>query len=363
MATQTATWNYRDEFPSFARTYFRRFADCVVSSIGLGTYLGDSTDAVDEEYHDGIVRAVDHGINTIDTAINYRHQRSERSIGRAIRDAETDRESVFVATKGGFVPFDTRKPDDPGAYVKTEYVDPGIIKPDGLVRGIHSIAPSFIDDQLDRSLVNLDLDVIDLYYVHNPETQLEAQSKKDVYDQLEATFTRLEERTIAGDIRHYGLATWECFRVPPDHDSYLSLPTIIDRARAASDAAGTDATHFRAIQLPFNVHMADAFTVKAHESSEGMKSALQFAHDAGVNVFTSASIGQGQLAHDEAIPEPVAAKLNGDTPAQRAINFARSAPGVTASLVGASTPAHVNENIAAGTFEPMGAQAFDATFE
>jgi aryl-alcohol dehydrogenase-like predicted oxidoreductase len=363
MATRSATWAYRDEFPSFARTYFRRFADCVVSSIGLGTYLGDTTDVVDEEYHDAIVRAVDHGINVIDTAINYRYQRSERMVGRAISDADTDRESVLVATKGGFAPFDTRRPDDPGSYIEKEYIDPGVIKPESLVRGVHSIAPAFIDDQLDRSLVNLSLDVIDLYYVHNPETQLEEHSREEVYDQLEATFTRLEERAAAGDIRHYGLATWECFRVPPDHDSYLSLPTIIDRARAASDRAGTDATHFRAIQLPFNVHMADAFTIAAHESAEGTKSALQFAHDAGLNVFTSASIGQGELAREEAVPEAVGAKLDGDTPAQRAVNFARSAPGVTASLVGTSTPGHVDENVAAGTFEPMGAQAFDATFE
>lgn len=361
MATKSATWAYRDAFPSFARTYFRRFSDCIVSSIGLGTYLGDPTDAVDTRYHDAIVRAIDHGVNVIDTAINYRHQRSERVVGRAIRDADSDRESVFVATKGGFIPFEKQRPDDPGGYIESEYIDPGIIEPDDLARGIHSIGPGFIDDQLDRSLANLAFDVIDLYYVHNPETQLQTTARADVYDQLEATFTRLEERARAGDIRHYGIATWECFRVPPDHDSYLSLPEIVDRARSASDRAGTNATHFRAIQLPFNVHMADAFTVEAHESSEGTKSALEFAHDAGLNVATSASIEQGELAHG--IPETIAAKLNGDTDAQRAINFARSAPGVTTSLVGTSTTEHVDENVAAGTFEPMGAQAFDATFE
>lgn len=363
MATKSETWAYRDGFPSFARTYFRLVSDRIVSSIGLGTYLGDPTDAVDTQYHDAIVRAVDHGVNVIDTAINYRHQRSERVLREAIRDADTDRESVFVATKGGFIPFDTKRPADPGAYIKTEYIDPGIIEPNGLARRTHSIDPGFIDDQLDRSLSNLGLETIDLYYVHNPETQLRTRSREDVYDRLEATFTRLEERTMAGDIHHYGVATWECFRVPPDHDSYLSLSEITERARAASEAAGTQATHFRAIQLPFNVHMADAFTVEAHESSDGTKSALEFAHDAGLNVVTSASIGQGELAKSKEIPEAVAAKLNGDTPAQKAINFARSAPGVTTSLVGTSTTEHVDENVAAGTFEPMGAQAFDATFE
>jgi aryl-alcohol dehydrogenase-like predicted oxidoreductase len=63
------------------------------------------------------------------------------------------------------------------------------------------------------------------------------------------------------------------------------------------------------------------------------------------------------------LPSAVAAELAGDTTAQRAINFARSAPGVTTALVGMSSPAHVAENVAAGTFDPLGASAFDAIFE
>ena len=48
MATRDATWAYRDRFhESFGRTYFRRFSDGLVSSIGLGTYLGDATDAAE----------------------------------------------------------------------------------------------------------------------------------------------------------------------------------------------------------------------------------------------------------------------------------------------------------------------------
>ncbi|MFC5970631.1 aldo/keto reductase [Halomarina salina] len=363
MVTKEATWAYRNEFPEFARTYFRRFGEGVVSSVGLGTYLGDPTDAVDERYEETVRRAVEHGINVVDTAINYRHQRSERAVGRALEAARTDREAVMVATKGGFVPFDGERPDDPGAYIREEYVDSGIAESSAFARNVHCIAPDYIDDQLDRSLENLALDCVDLYYVHNPETQLETNSREDVYDQLEATFTRLEERAAAGDIRHYGVATWQALRVAPDHDQHLSLSELVDRARSASDAAGTEATHFRAVQLPFNVHMADAFTVAAHDSVEGPQSALRFAHESGLSAFTSASIGQGELAQEGAIPDAVDERLAGDTPAQRAINFARSAPGVTCSLVGASSVDHLDENLAAGTFEPMGANAFDETFE
>jgi aryl-alcohol dehydrogenase-like predicted oxidoreductase len=106
--------------------------------------------------------------------------------------------------------------------------------------------------------------------------------------------------------------------------------------------------------------MADAFTVAAHETPEGPKSALHFAQDAGLSVFTSASIGQGELARG--VPEHVAARVEGDTDAQRAINFARSAPGVTSALVGASSREHAIENVEAGRFDPLGAEAFDAVF-
>jgi len=361
MATREATWAYRDDHDEFARTFYRRFGDGVVSSIGVGTYLGDPTDERDEQYHDAIVTALESGINVVDTAINYRHQRSERVVGDAVADADVDREAVAVATKGGFVPFDGERPADPGALVRSEYLDTGIVDRDDLVAGQHCIAPDYIDDQLDRSLSNLGLDTIDLYYVHNPETQLKSKSREDVYDQLEATFEQLEERAAAGDIKHYGVATWEAFRVAADHDSYLSLPEVVDRARSAAETVGNAATHLRAIQLPFNVSMADAFTVAAHDGAEGPQSALWFAHEAGLDVFTSASIMQGQLAGE--VPEDVAAKLSGETSAQRAINFARSAPGVTCSLVGTGSVEHARENVNAGRYEPLGADAFDAVFE
>jgi aryl-alcohol dehydrogenase-like predicted oxidoreductase len=362
MATSEGTWAYRDAFgDEFARTYFRRFGEGVVSSIGAGTYLGDPTDAADDAYHEALVDALESGINVLDTAINYRHQRSERVVGRAIEDADVDREAVVVATKGGFVPFDGERPADPGRWVHEHYVEPGLVAAAELVAGQHCIAPEYIDDQLDRSLSNLGLDTVDCYYVHNPETQLTDRPREAVYDRLEATFTRLEERAAAGDLAQYGVATWDAFRVPADHEKYLSLPEIVSRARAAAEAAGTAATHFRAVQLPFNVAMADAFTVASQAGPEGPQSVLWFAQEAGLDVFASASLAQGRLA--EGLPPAVAEQVRGETSAQRAINFARSAPGVTCALVGMGSPAHVAENVAAGTYPPLGADAFDAVFE
>ncbi|WP_158057587.1 aldo/keto reductase [Halorussus halophilus] len=362
MATADGTYEYKLQHgDEFGRTYFRRFNDLAVSSIGAGTYLGDPTDAVDSRYHDALTTAFESGINVVDTASNYRCQRSERVVGRAVEDADVSRDAIFVSTKGGFLPFDGSRPENPGEYVREEFVETGLVSREDLVRGSHCIAPDFVDAQLDQSLANLGVEEIDCYYVHNPETQLEDNSPEDVYDQLEATFTRLEERAAAGDISTYGVATWNAFRVPEGDDQYLSLPEVVSRARKAAKVAENTATHFRAVQLPFNVFMADAFTVEAQSGPEGDQSALWFAHEAGLNVFTSASIAQGDLASQ--IPAEVAETLEGDSTVQRAINFARSAPGVTSSLVGMSRSEHVEENVEAGRFDPMGADAFDAVFE
>jgi len=363
MATADGTWSYRERFGEcFGRTYFRRFPPGVCSSIGIGTYLGEPTDAVDDSYRAAIKSALDYGINHVDTAVNYRCQRSERVVGEAIASADIDREQLVVSTKGGFVPFDGDRPADPGRYVREQFVGSGIINPDSLVRGSHSLDPTFIEYSLERSLSNLAVDCIDCYYLHNPETQLLAVEHDELYDQLEAAFELLERRRSTGDIGVYGLATWQAFRVEESHQQYLSLPEILDRAQAAVETVGAAKNHgLRVIQLPFNVEMADAFTVKAQPTDEGPVSVLEYAHNSELSVVTSASVGQGDLA--AAIPPEVEAELSGDTAAQRAINFARSAPGVTCSLVGMRSTDHTAENIAAGTFDPLGASAFDMIFK
>ncbi|MDH5021674.1 aldo/keto reductase [Halobacterium rubrum] len=362
MATADGTFDYKERFgEETARTYFRRVGDRAVSSVGLGTYLGDPTDAVDDALYETVQAALESGVNVLDTAVNYRHQRSERVVGRAVRDSDVDRDAAFVATKGGFVPFDGERPENPAQYVQREFVDRGLVDADDLAAGSHSIAPGFVDAMVDRSLENLGLDTIDLYYVHNPETQLDERPAGEVYDQLEATFERLEERVAAGDIVHYGVATWDAFRVARDHERFLDLGEVISRARSAAKTVGNTATHLRAIQVPFNVYMADAFTVESQEGPDGPQSVLWYAHEAGLSVFTSASLAQGEVL--SGVPEDVDAKLSGDTPAQRSLNFARSAPGVTSSLAGTTSPEHARENARAGEFEPLGADAFDAVFE
>ena len=175
-ADEAGTERYRARIASrFADDYFRPLGGSLAaSSIGMGTYLGECDDADDARYARSIRHALRSGINVIDSAINYRCQRSERAVGTAIREAiaagEIERDEVFICTKGGYLPLDETPPAsraDYKAYVQREFLDPGIIPPGELVADGHCIAPEYLEHQIDRSRENLGVRTIDLYYLHN----------------------------------------------------------------------------------------------------------------------------------------------------------------------------------------------------
>ena len=149
--------------------------------------------------------------------------------------------------------------------------------------------------------------------------------------------------------------------MPPDHERHLALPAIGSRARAAATAADDETTGFRAVRLPFNAVMADAFTVAAHEGVEGVRSALGVARAAGIDLFAGAPLAQGALL--DGLPGDGGEQIDGGTPAQRAIDFARSAPAVTAALVDTASRERLQENLATGAYDPLGARAFDRVFD
>ena len=96
-ATPEGTAHYRERFAGRAAAgHFRLREGLYLSSIGIGTYLGNPDEATDVRYKDAVVRAVQLGVNVIDSASNYRFQRSERSIGQAL--AELTRNTVSRAT-------------------------------------------------------------------------------------------------------------------------------------------------------------------------------------------------------------------------------------------------------------------------
>ncbi|PYS74065.1 MAG: hypothetical protein DMF69_03005 [Acidobacteria bacterium] len=113
-ATPEGTSRYAIRFKNAAPHHFRREQTLILSSIGIGTYLGNANAATDDSYTDAIVRAVQLGTNVIDSAANYRFQRSERSIGKALAKLKDEhgfsREELVICTTGGYLPLDAAPP-------------------------------------------------------------------------------------------------------------------------------------------------------------------------------------------------------------------------------------------------------------
>jgi len=106
-ATKKGTHAYAARFEELPGGHFREALGLTVSSVGLGTYLGRDDDAGDRAYGEAIVTAVSSGVNVLDTAINYRLERSERTIARALSrlvEGGWKREGILLASKCGYIP-------------------------------------------------------------------------------------------------------------------------------------------------------------------------------------------------------------------------------------------------------------------
>jgi methylglyoxal reductase len=145
---------------------------------GGGAVWGADPD--DQESIRAIQASLDAGVNLIDTAPAYGWGRSEHVVGRAIKGR---RDSVIVATKCGLI-WD----DDRGA--------PFVELNGKLIR--RSLRPDTIVEEIERSLIHLDTDYIDLYQTHWPSIEPDKTP-------IEETMAALLALRDAGKIRAIGV--------------------------------------------------------------------------------------------------------------------------------------------------------------
>jgi aryl-alcohol dehydrogenase-like predicted oxidoreductase len=348
-STPEGAARYAARFPgAFQNRFYRAAQGRLVSSLGLGTYLGEMSEAADAAYESAIEAAVRGGINFLDAAINYRNQQSERNIGaaltRLIESGAAARDEVVICTKAGFL--------TPGAIPRD------LVRAEDVAGNIHCMAPDFLADQIDRSRLNLGLSTIDVFYLHNPETQLGSVSQDEFDNRVRRAFERLEQLAADGTILFYGTATWNGYRLKPGASGRLSLKRMVELAKSVAG----DEHRFRFVQLPLNLAMAEAFSHPHDEDQGAPQSVLEVAARAGITVVASASLLQAKLASD--LPPALRAKWPEPADdAQFALQFTRSTPGVSVALAGMGQAEHVAENLRLATFPPADVEQYLSLFQ
>lgn len=353
--------NYAVSEKSIPQSHFRIFDNLNLSSLGMGTYLGDATDYEDEAIENATYESIKSGaINVIDTAINYRAMKSEKSIGRAlsrlIMDRVISRDQVFISTKNGYITNDGDfQSIGMMEYMQKMYITPGLINQNDISSGYNVLNPTYIERCIDRSLYNMKLSTIDLVYVHNPfESWYQDVTRKEFMEMLRKVFQVYEQYRSRNKIRYYGMATWTCFRVPNDSNEYLSLEEVVKLAESVNE--GDSNNHgFRFIQLPYNLVYSEPLLLKNQNvGNEKNLSILEAASKLKIGVFTSIPLFQGRLlrtnipSYSENLTDPVA----------KLVQVIRSTPTVIAPLIGQKKPEHVEQNLKIANVPPMPIEEF-----
>jgi aryl-alcohol dehydrogenase-like predicted oxidoreductase len=336
----------------FPNSHFRSFDNLNLSSLGMGTYLGQITPEEDRDLENAIYESVKSGaMNVIDTAINYRSMKSEKNIGKAmkrlIEDGVISRDQVFISTKNGYITNDGDFPTvDVLEYMQNMFISQGIIAPNDISSGYNVLNPNYIRKCIDKSLTNMQLDTIDLVYVHNAyESWVEDIDRKQFDEMIRKVFQVYEEYRSKNKINYYGMATWTCFRLPHKEREYLSLEEMV---KIAQEVGGKN-HGFRFIQLPYNLAYREAYMLKNQSvENDSDLTILQACNKLDIGVFTSVPLLQTKL-FDAKIPD----YLGYDDQLLKIVQIIRSTPNVLAPLIGQKKPNHVKENIQLAKVAPL----------
>jgi aryl-alcohol dehydrogenase-like predicted oxidoreductase len=364
-ATSEGTNKFRDKAinKGISRFHFKCFDDLILTSIGMGTYLGDLSEQDDKDIEHAVYESVKSGaMNVIDSAINYRAMKSEKSIGRAItnlvQDGIISRDEIFVSTKNGYITNDGDYPMvDVWEYMQRMFISPGIIKAEEISSRYNVLNPNYINKCIEKSRFNLKLDTIDLVYIHNAfESWNQEVDKNEFFEMLSNVFEIYEKCRSENKIRYYGMATWTCFRVNEGNKEYLSLEEIYNIAKNI----GGKNHGFRFIQLPYNIAYSEALFLKNQKiGNEQDLSILQAAKKLEIGIFTSIPLLQGRLLqakipdYSEGLTDQI----------MKLIQIIRSTPSLIAPLIGQKKFDHVNKNIKISAIAPLNEDEFNLAIQ
>ncbi len=283
-----------------------------VSAIGLGTWAigGKFWGHTDEaEAIAAIQKAIDSGVNLIDTAPIYGEGHSEEVVGKAVKGR---RHQVIVATKCG-----------------VRFKGPDLV---------HDLTPKSIRKELEVSLKLLDTDVIDLYQCHFPDPDTP----------IEDTMQEMTKMKAEGKIRAIGVSNFDA--------------ALLKKAQKVAQIASNQVQYSmlnREIEnelIPFcleqNIGILAYGPMGGGILTGKFKQKPKFEEGDARTWFYNYyeeplwSKVQALLKELEKIAE-----RHGSPVAHVAINWVRQQPGITSALVGARSPQQAEANAAAGSWQ------------
>ncbi len=341
-----ATYGFAKQFAHY-KDFYINHNGLIFSKLGLGTFNKEPYKEENYVFHyiEAVKSAIKNGINLIDTASNYRYGQSEKEIGIALKELgdEVDREGLIICSKGGFIQLDYPFPQNPYVWIEENLIKTGLAYEEDIELDQHCMTPDFLEWSCKRSLENVGCGYFDIYFLHNPETQLLKLGKKEFYKQIEKIFKRFEQLVEKGLFSNYGVAVWNGFASGLSEER-ISLEKIVEIARKV----GGENHHFKYIQTPFNMGKTDAYTQLTQKVDNEDCTLLQAAHRLEIGVIGSSSLLQMNLFKKSFKPEAGVILDNSMTlksDIQLALQFVRSTPGVVSSLFGSVVPKNIEHNV------------------
>lgn len=305
---------------------YRQFGETglTVSEVGFGcARLGGFLSGQRTADSVNLLRAAfDHGVTFYDTADMYTHGESERLIGQAFRQ---DRDRVVIASKVGYrVPRERKLVSRVKPLLKPLAQRLGI-KPRGMVAGLtgtisQDFAPDYLMRAVDASLSRLGTDYLDVYQLHSPPSSLLEHGD---------FLGPLEQLKAEGKVRFFGVACDRaedaliCLRYPQISSVQVSLSLL----------------HQEALQEAIPVAAQRGVAVIARQC---------FA--SGVLAKSSDGLPTDNLGQEPIVGESQATEIMnyrriaegcGRSLRTLALQFSQTAPGVSVTLVGLRTSAHL----------------------
>ena len=302
-----------------------------VSEISLGTWaLGGEWGAVGEDdAYAALNRAVDLGVNFLDTADVYGDGRSEKLIARLLKDRPND--EIFVATKAGR----RLEPHTAEGYNHEN-----------------------LSDFVERSLKNLGVETLDLLQLHCPPTEAYRQ---------DSTFEALDRLRETGKVRNYGVSVEkvEEARMALSYSNVKTVQIIFNILRQKPAEEFFPLAEERNVGVLTRVPLASgllsgkmsadrAFAEDDHRSFNREGEAFDRGETfSGVNFETGLEAAE-ELK--ELVPE-------GHTLAQFALRWILMHPAVSCAIPGGKNSSQVEDNVAAAQMPPLSEEAMRRTRE